>query len=142
MKIENSNLADQIEDLFVSDNGNYYFFKDFIIAEINEGVIYTWESAQDIIEAAIKHYGEDSSICYISNRVNKYEVNPSDWLKFFRNNHFISGYAIVTYTERGWINAILEKFFLSTVAEHFKDLYDAIDWAKEQAYVKNKTKST
>lgn len=141
MRIKDSNLADFIEDIHISNNGTYYFFENFIIAEINEGVTYTWESAQDIIEAALEHYGENPSICYITNRVNKYEVKPSDWLKFFRKSYFINGYAIVSYTERGWINAILEKFFLSTKVEYFSDLYEAVKWAKVQAITKNKSNS-
>jgi len=63
MRIEDSNLADFIEDIHISDNGTYYFFENFIIAEINEGVTYTWESAQDVIKAALEHYGENPSIC-------------------------------------------------------------------------------
>lgn len=141
MKIEDSNLADFIEDIHISDNGTYYFFENFIIAEINEGVTYTWDSAQDVIKAVLEHYGENPSVSYITNRVNKYEVRPSHWLKFFKNSYFINGYAIVSYTERGWINAILEKFFLSTKVEYFSNLYEAVEWAKKLPNNKNKTNS-
>ncbi|WP_299887983.1 hypothetical protein [uncultured Lacinutrix sp.] len=131
MRIADSNLADLIEDIHVSEYGNYYFFDDFIISEINEGVLYNWAAAQDAIEAAYKHYGENPSICYITNRVNNYSVKPLDWIKFFSSKNKLNGYAIVSYTERGWVNAVVEKLFLKTRVERFFDLYDAISWAKK-----------
>lgn len=131
MKVENSNIKDPIEDIHVSENGIYYFFKDFIIAEIHQGVIYTWDSAQDIIQAAHEHYGENPSICYITNRVNKYSINPTDWLKFFNTKNSLNGYAIVSYSKNGWINALIEKMFLKTNVERFSTLSDAIEWVKD-----------
>jgi len=132
MRVKDSNLTELILDVHISDNGIYYFFDSYIIAEINQGVTYTWESAQDIIKAAYSFYDDKSSFCYITNRVNDYAVNPADWLKFFRNNNPLNGYAIVSNSEIGWANSIIEKMFLSTRVERFKDLYDAIKWAKEK----------
>lgn len=130
MRIEDSNLGEFIKEVHISENGHYYFFDDFIIAEINKGVTYTWESAKDIIDAAYEYYGDAISICYITNRVNEYSVSPADWLKFFKSEHSLNGYAIVSITERGWLNAIIEKMFLSTKVKRFTDLYEAVDWAK------------
>lgn len=107
MKVEDSNLIDQIKDIHISDNGRYYFFEDFIIAEINKDIVYTWESAQDVIEAAYNFYGQNISVCYITNRVNQYSINPSDWLKFFKADHPLNGYAIVSESEIGWDSSIL-----------------------------------
>lgn len=132
MRVKDSNLAHLIKDVHVSNNGIYYFFDSYIIAEINEGVTYTWDSAQDIIKAAYEFYGKESSICYITNRVNKYAVNPSDWLKFFKNEHDLNGYAIVSKSEIGWANSIIERMFLSTKVDRFTDLYDAVNWAKQK----------
>lgn len=131
MKVENSNITDKLEDIHISDNGIYYFFKDYIIAEIHQGVTYTWESAQDVIKAAHDHYGENPDICYITNRINKYSINPTDWLKFFNTKNNLNGYAIVSYSKNGWINALIEKMFLKTKVERFTNLSDAIEWAKD-----------
>ena len=131
MKIENSNIKDHIEDIHVSKYGVYYFFKDFVIGEIHQGVIYTWESAQDIIIAAHDHYGGNPNICYITNRVNKYSIKPTDWLKFFSTKNNLNGYAIVSYSKNGWMNALIEKMFLKTKFERFSNLLDAIEWAKD-----------
>lgn len=139
MRVKDSNLTEHILDVHISDNGIYYFFDGFIIAEINQGITYTWESAQDIIKAAYEFYGENISICYITNRVNEYAVNPSDWLKFFRDKNPLNGYAIVSQSEIGWVNSIIERMFLSTKVERFTDLYLAIEWAKEKNKEKNRT---
>lgn len=130
MKIADSNLADQIEDLHINDYGNYYFLKGIVIAEIKEGVVFNWEASQDIISAAISHYGENPQICYITNRVNAYSVNPVDWIKFFKLDYNLNGYAIVTYNNTSWINALIEKVFLSTKVNRFTSLYEAINWAR------------
>lgn len=135
MRIKDSTLINDIKDVHVSENGIYYFFEGFIIGEINEGVTYTWKCAQDIIKAVYEFYGDDTSICYITNRVNDYAVNPSDWHNFFKNNNFLNSYAVVSKSEIGFVNAIIEKMFLPIKVERFTDLYDAIEWAKE----KNKT---
>jgi len=132
MKIKDTKLVDDVEDILISDHGIYYFFEEFIVAEITEGYIYNWESAQEVIEAAIIHYGEDLPISYITNRVNNYSVKPTDWLKFFKGNYNLNGYAIVTYTETGWFNAILEKLFFPSNFERFTNLLEAINWVKQR----------
>ena len=139
MKITDTNLKELIEYVHVSKYGNYYFFKDFIVSEIKQGVIYNWEASQDAIEAAIEYYGENPSICYISNRVNQYSVNPIDWFKFFKSEKNLNGYAIVSYTENGWINALIEKLFFSSKIERFNNLSEAIIWTKKvNSELKNK----
>lgn len=131
MKVENANIKDHIEDIHVSENGIYYFFKDFVIGEIHQGVIYTWESSQDDIKAINNHYGSEAKICYITNRINKYSIKPTDWIKFFNSNDKLNGYAIVSYSKNGWINALIEKLFIKTKFERFSNLLEAIEWAKE-----------
>lgn len=131
MKVENSNIKDPIEDIHIDEYGVYYFLKDYVIAEIHQGVIYAWDSAQEVIKAAHEHYGENLNICYITNRINKYSINPTDWLKFFNTKNNLNGYAIVSYTKNGWINSLIEKMFLKTKVERFTNLSDAIEWAKD-----------
>lgn len=130
MKVENTNLANQIKDIYVSDSGIFYFLDGIIISEINEGVTYTWDEAQEIINAALKLYPSGKQICYISNRVNKYSVKPQDWLKFKKANLKLNGYAIVTEFENSWQNALMEKFFFRFKMQRFNDLYEAIKWCR------------
>lgn len=136
MTVRDSNLAEFILDIHLSDKGIYYFFDGFIIAELNEGVTGNFENSQDIIKASNDFYGDDGFI-YISNRINDYGVNPSDWIKFFTKKNSLKGIGIVSNTERSWDNSIIEKLFVAVKFARFRNLYDAIDWAK---HINNKRK--
>lgn len=140
MKIADSNLADQIKDIYISDYGNFYFMDGIVISELNEGITYTWEEAKKVIEYAVNYYGDGYNLCYISNRINKYSVKPSDWLKFYAENFKINAYAVVTQSENSWYNALMEKLFSKTEIKRFENLYDAIKWCQiENKYCNKKT---
>ena len=130
MTIIDSTLADSILDVHITDQGNFYFLDGMVISEINEGITYSWEEAKKVIQAVHKFYGPNISVCYISNRVNNYSVKPSDWLKFYKNNNVLNGYAVVTKSEQSWFNALMEKVFSAVEIKRFEDLYEAIEWAK------------
>lgn len=131
VKVENSNIKDRLENIHISEYGVYFFYKDFVIGEIHQGVIYNWNSAQSVINAVYEHYGDNPRICYITNRINKYSINPTHWLKFFATKNKLNGYAIVNYTEKSWVNSLIEKLFLKTKVKQFSNLADAIEWTKE-----------
>lgn len=115
--------------------GTYYLFDTFIVAEINEGITYTWEEhAQPIVERLAHLYDQKGeNIVYISNRIHLYSVKPSDWIKFFTNNYKLRGYAIVSYSSRGLLNSLIEKLFMRNSFQSFDNLKDAIVWAKKLA---------
>ncbi len=112
--------------------GNYYLFDTYVIAEIHEGIIYSWEEhAKPIVEEITHLYDHNGeNIVYISNRVHLYSVKPSDWIKFFRNDYKLRGYAIVSYSPRGFLNSLIEKLFMKNSFKNFERLEDAILWAK------------
>jgi len=114
--------------------GTYYLFDSFIVAEINEDVIYTWEEhgkivVEDIIRDLYNNNGKE--LIYITNRINNYAVKPSDWIKFYANNFTLKGYGIVNYSKRSYFNSILEKIFANTCFKNFTSLEEAIIWAKK-----------
>jgi len=131
MNVIDSKLSHLIEGSYTSDIGAYYFFNGFVISEIKEGAIFNWEESLEIQSVIDAYYGEDYSICYISNRINNYSVKPTDWLKFKKKNK-LNGYCIVSYTEQGWVNALIEKLFVPSKMQRFKNLYDAVAWAKKE----------
>lgn len=55
---------------------------------------------------------------------------PADWLKFFKLSYTIRGYAVVSYSKRDYLNALLEKMFMKTEVKRFSYLENAIEWAK------------
>ena len=130
MKIILTDLIKDIEDVHSTDYGNYYFFENYVVTEIHYGVTYTWEIAQELIQLIIAHYGHDASINLISNRVNNYSIVPTDWIKFQKSEYsnLINSYSIITYNESSELNVMIEKLFLKIKANHFNDIYHALNW--------------
>lgn len=128
MQVAQSNLKYELEDVYILSTGIFYFFEDFIISEINEGVHFDWEAAQDIIELALNHYGSGSKISYISNRIYSYSIEAQDWLKFFKSRHTLRSFAVITYSKSGLINVMMEKIFFQSKIKTFENLYDATEW--------------
>lgn len=138
MKVEDSNLVDEIEEIYIVESGTFYFCSQFVISEINEGINFDWKLAQEVIDLVYTHYGAEVEISYISNRVNSYSLVPQDWLKFFEARHSILSFSIVTYTKAGLMNIMLEKLFFKSKMKKFEKLYEATDWIKENAPVINR----
>lgn len=113
--------------------GNYYLFDRFIVAEINEDVLFTWEEhGKRVAEDLTNLYDNDGQdYVLITHRINAYSVMPTDWIKFFKHSYKLKGYAIVSYTRAGYLNAGLEKIFLKSKVKRFKSLENAIAWAQE-----------
>ncbi|TVZ51609.1 hypothetical protein [Dokdonia sp. Hel_I_53] len=131
MYVSDSNIKHTLEDVYILDIGTFYFFEKFVISEFNEGVTVNWESVQEILTIAESHYGVDSKLFYISNRINSYSLYPQDWLKFFKVRNYIHALAIVTYRPIEKTNILLEKLFFKNNIKKFNSLTLAIDWAME-----------
>lgn len=121
------------------ENGNFYFYKNLVIVEINSGVNFTFESSRELIEFTIKFY-DWKPFGYVSNRVNSYSSDPQDYQKV--NNYItnIVSFAAVTYTMTGKNFTILEKKFCKKPFQNFSNLSDAVKWTIEQ--VESKTSKT
>lgn len=114
------------------DYATYYLFDTFIVAEIDEGIVYTWDDhAEPIVAELSELYDQNGeNLVLISNRVHSYSVKPSDWIKFFKSDYKLKGYAIVSYTRKGLIASLVEKLFMRNTFKSFESLEDAVAWAK------------
>ncbi|MBU2940490.1 hypothetical protein KO494_13160 [Lacinutrix sp. C3R15] len=130
MKITDTTLKEFIEDAHFLEHGNYYFFKDFIVSEIHEGVVYNWEISQEIINIATNYYKNRPVISLISNRINQYSINPLGWQHFFKSGRKLNGLAVVSYTEKSWANVAVEKLFFKSKIERFNSIFEAVNWVK------------
>lgn len=131
MLADELNFKYELEDVYILSTGIFYFFEYFIVSEINEGVHFNWETAQEVIELALNHYGRDAKISYISNRVYSYSIEPQDWLKFFKSRHSLRTFVVVTYSRSGLINVMMEKLFFKSRIKTFEDLHSAADWVAQ-----------
>jgi hypothetical protein len=129
--LKNTYLYDDIIKEFNYPFGDLYLFKGFVISEIKEGVIFSWENhakkmVEDISEFA-KTNGEN--IVYISHRVNSYSVIATDWVKFFKHSYSLKGYGVVGYTNTSFLNTMIENLFFKNKIKRFRDINAAVEWA-------------
>ncbi|MDO7173252.1 hypothetical protein [Mariniflexile sp. AS56] len=128
MKFENSPYFELKHYKIEMPFGDFYFIENFFISEMHEGVHFDWEMIQSTMVHILEFYGPDSSIGYISNRVNSYSMSPQTWSKVQKkyNNMIVAG-AIVTYTNRAYLNASLEKQLTKTKIKRCFSLEEAIN---------------
>ena len=131
MKVEDSKYINLNHTKISLPFGNFYFFQKFIIAEINEGVHFTWDHGIQILDIAKKHYGDDAKVPYISNRIYSYSLHAQDWLRFFNKHNNINSLAIVAYSKIGFMNIVLEKIFTRVPIKKFQTLEKAVDWVMQ-----------
>lgn len=112
--------------------GNFYLFDGFVIGEINEDVIFTWDDhAKLLVEDLTNLYDHDGGeVVYLTNRVHSYAIKPSDWLKFYKSDYKIKAYGIISYTSKGLMNVMIEKLFMKNRIKGFENISDAIHWAR------------
>lgn len=130
MRVDELKTEQELEEVHMLPYGSFFFFEGFIISEINEGVLFDWPKAKEVIDLAYAHYGPNPELVYISNRIHSYSVVPQDWLKFFSNKHPLIAMAVVARNKTSTINLMMEKLFFFSKIKKFNDLNSAIAWAK------------
>ncbi|MFS4455235.1 hypothetical protein [Maribacter sp. 2304DJ31-5] len=109
--------------------GIFYYFNEFVISEIKEGVVFSWNMAEKAIRATHEIYGNEAPFVYISNRINNYYIMPIDWMKFHRNREKLNFYSVVGNTNESLTSIVLERFFFRKPIPKFSDLEQAIEWS-------------
>jgi hypothetical protein len=112
--------------------GDVFIFDGFVISEIKEGVSFSWEDhAQPIVKDVADFTNFDGSdLIYLSHRIHSYSVVPTDWLKFFGNSFSLKGYGVISYSETGLVNTLIENLFFKKKIRRFNSIESAVDWAK------------
>lgn len=129
MKFEASKFYKELKPLKLElPFGKYYFFDNFLISEIAEGIHFDWSKAEKLIVEIIKFYGKNVQVGFISNRINHYSVDPQNWVKLEKKHTFIAASAIVIYNNSNFMNASIEKQFAKKSIKRCRSLAEAIDW--------------
>jgi len=112
--------------------GSFYFYDNFIVSEINEGVIIDLDIIlQFTFKHTKKYFPPNVPFVFISNRINSYSLNPTihyETAKVLKNT---KGYAVVAYDDINKKVAKLEMAFLKIPTKIFNSLDDAIKWVDE-----------
>lgn len=121
-----------IKKLTLEKVGVFYFYTNYMISEINEGVIIDLNVVLEVTnQYTKKYYGQQVPFVYISNRINSYSINPTIHFETAKLLTNAKGYAIVTYNHLNTEVAHMEKSFLSIPTRVFSTLEDAVKWTKE-----------
>ncbi|GAA0871139.1 hypothetical protein GCM10009117_02840 [Gangjinia marincola] len=133
MKISDTHYKKKILHHVRLKTGDYYFFKNFIVSEVHEGVQFDWAAGEELLYHVYEFYGGSVRVGYISNRINSYNVVPRDWLKFYKEHgEGVLCTAIISYNGISVKNFLLEKIFMAGKVKHFDNLTSAIEWVKEK----------
>ena len=122
MKVADSILINEPHELFITAAGKFYFFDCTVISEINEGITFTWSEAEIILSIVDMYYDECQMISYISNRVNSYSINPTDWLKFRKYNERMGKYIVVSQSKTSIFSTFIEQRILKKDIKRLTDL--------------------
>jgi len=125
---------DDVLKAFYYEFADVYVFKGFVISEIKEGTIFSYDNhAKKIIDDVTSYNNTNGSdLIYISHRIHSYSVQPMDWLKFFKNQFSLKGYGVIGYSDQGFVNTVIESLFFNKKIKRFKDLDSAIKWAENK----------
>jgi len=130
ISIKESNFYDQVLKEHNYPFADIFIFKDFIVSEIKEGVIFNWEDhAKLVINDVTGFFNTDGSdLIYISNRVHSYSVMPQDWVKFFKSSYNLKGYYVVSDRKTSVMGFMIENLFFKNKIKRFSSIYEAINW--------------
>lgn len=139
-RVRDLDFFKNIREIREFEFGIFYYFNGLVISEMKEGVTMNWNMAKKAVNAAREIFGEDMPIAYISNRINKYYVVPSDWAKFYKNRHQLDFYCVVGNTTGSFASLVLERMFFQNSIRQFSDLQEAITWSLAKIKKRKKEK--
>lgn len=126
-------FTDVIKEL-TYDFGTIYICKSYVVSEINEGVHLTWshfgKTITDDISCFLGTHGDN--VIYISNRINSYSLEASDWRKFYKH-YTVKKYCVVKNKNQSMLNSFIEDLFFTGKINRFTNLEKAILFAKENS---------
>lgn len=132
MKLTESTIFKDLgkHEILKTEVGIFYFYDEFVIAEINKGVEFAFENSRVLFDFAIKKY-KKKPFGYISNRINAYTTFPDDYQKTYNYLSNLVAVSIVTYTSVAKNFTALEKKFSKNPYQSFTKLEDSIKWIRE-----------
>ena len=132
MTVKNSPLAAKANYIYNLKSGDLYFFDDFLISEVHEGVMVMYKDSLEVLNLVHKHFGFTKPYGLISHRLNSYSVNLSDLLPIAGEFGLLVANAVVAYTDFALKNFELEKRVLKLKGKSFNNMESAIEWTKAE----------
>jgi len=129
MNIVTSKLSDNIIETHQLKIGTFYFFDNFVIAEINEGVHIDLQSSKEFFKVANSFFGKEKPFGYVSNRINHFSVSPLDFANYSLKLENIKAFCAITYDNYyDKMNVEIERRFYTKPFYSTNELEDAVNW--------------
>jgi len=132
MTIKDSALASKANYVYNLKSGDLYFYDDYLISEVHEGITVIYKDSLEVLNLVHKHYGFKKPYGLISHRLNSYSVNLYDLIPIAHEFGLLVANAVVAYTEIALKNFELEKRVLKLKGESFRNMDEAIKWTKAE----------
>ncbi len=113
------------------DIGVVYFYKNYVVTEIKEGIILNFQKASELFRLGKEYYGNKIPFVYISNRIHSYSFEPTAHFKSTEMFPNLKGYAVVSYNAINNEIAEMEQAFLNKPVNIFSSLDEAIVWVEQ-----------
>tara|TARA_R110002124_G_C8974716_1_gene515869 strand:- start:12138 stop:12611 length:474 start_codon:yes stop_codon:yes gene_type:complete len=118
-----------LTDSIKTEIGTVYFYGNFVVVEMNEGVNVSFKTGFSILLKGLSILGGKPCI-YIANRIHSYSVTPTDY-KYLNKVPSLKGVAIVNHLESTAANTQLEASFCKKPFEVFNSLEEAFQWGEK-----------
>ncbi len=113
------------------DFGKVFFYENYLIIEVAEGICFDYEKAKEISLLTNLHFG-NQPFGYISHRVNSYSLEPTGYMKMEVIFPHLKVFSAVTYTKFQKSGISVENMFYQDEIKRFDNLEEAVEWTKEQ----------
>ena len=109
--------------------GDVELFDHYMIVVMRQNVHISPDYNAILVELVNEHY-KDIPFVYLTHRINSYTVDPAIYLETAKIRNLV-GFGVIAKAPLAAGNATLEKLFMNKPFEIFKDLDEAVKWAKE-----------
>jgi len=132
MIIKETPLASDAISTIKTNFGNLYFFDNFLITEIFEGMIVGKKEFLKIFDLCSDVYNSNKSFGIVSHRLYPYSVNLFELIPITDKFNSVIANAVVAYTDISVKNFELETQVLKFKGKFFNNMDSAITWVKKE----------
>lgn len=112
--------------------GDFYFFKNLLIAEVKEGIHLDTKNTATLLKI-INSFFKDRPFGHIANRINQYSVSPLDLARYSKKlDNVVSFCAIVYNKPYDEMSVKIEQHFLEEPLHIASNLEDAANWSNKK----------
>lgn len=128
MKITDSPYYKKVVEIHHLDIGNFYFFENMAVSEVNEGAHLDLSNTKTLIKLTNSFYKE-KPFSHISNRINKYSVSPIDFANYCKSLENVESFVAIIYNNYfDEMNTQIEKHFIKKPYYVTDNLNDVFLW--------------